>query len=204
MSRGHRKGYSLRIEKSYWLFEPENSYETDSNRKRQGNNMNGPPKKKMRTENVNGDGNKSSPTKATSPGKKEKNSSKKLEKNSKQNSSKNQIRTECPECRNEVDGTNYLTTDLFNDVESMGSEYNEENAFITELFNGRDNVSSTITDQSEDGSNIFPDILNIFGDNASDDDDDEDRVIITEIFDDTEIAIPDACTNCNSAKKTLK
>lgn len=190
MSRGgrHTHGYDVRVEKSYWLFDSEISYETDdSNRKRKRDKDDGPPKKKIKSGNV-GNGDSNPPMNDDMPPVNETTSS--------QTSPSNTM--ECSGCKHELDGNKYVANDLFDDIESVGSEYDGEQAFITELFGGIDDVASNITDASEDGLNFFPNILYNFEDIPSDDD--EDRVIITEIFDDTEIAIPEKCTNCSSDK----
>lgn len=190
MSRGGRHGYSVRVEKSYWLFDTESNYETDSNRKRKGNEKvkrkggkaaMEPAEKKRKTENAgSGDKNETAPHVSAN-----------------QSSivpfdQRSSIK--CCECNNEMDDRNYVENELFDDMESVGTEYDEGQAFFTELFNGIDNVSSEITNASDDGTNFFPDILNIFADVPSEDD--EDRVIITEIFDDTETTAPEKGGKC--------
>lgn len=185
MSRGGRHGYSVRVEKSYWLHESKSSFETDCCRKRKRKETDGPPTKKIRTEIVD-----YVPKETMSPV------------NTNESSivptfnSKPQIET-C-ECMNEGDCHKYVTHELFDDVESVGSKYDEDKAFITEFFNSIDNIPSDITDVSEEGNSYFPDIVNIFGDIPFEDD--EDRVIITEIFDDTETAVPEISKNCSPCK----
>lgn len=190
MSRGgrHTHDYGVRVEKSYWLFDSESSYETDDcNRKRKRNKDDGPPQKKIKSGNV-GNGDSNPPMNVNMP-----------PSNATKSSTSSPSNTmECCECKHEVDGNKYVANELFDDIESVGSEYDGEQAFITELFSGIDDVASDITNVSEDEISFFPNIFNNFDDIPSDDD--EDRVIITEIFDDTEIAIPDKCTNCSSDK----
>lgn len=187
MSRGGRHGYSVRVEKSYWLMACEDSHETDCDRKRKGSKVDGPPKKKMRTENV-GNGGINAHNEVKAPV-----TEKKLP-----NISPSQPRTKCYECGNETDCNSYVSNELFDDIESVGSEYDGQNAFITDLFNGLESVSSVITNESGSETAGFSDILNIFDDFPSDDD--EDRVIITEIFDDTEIAVPEKDVSCKPCR----
>lgn len=182
MSRGGRHGYSFRVEKSYWLHESQSSHETDCDLKRKGNAISGPPKKKIRTEVV-----ENVPNETILPVNENKSSIV---------ASDSQPQIKICECMNGVDCHQYITNEMFDDVESVGSKYDGENAFITELFNSIDNVPSDITNVSDVESSYFPDILNIFGDIPSEDD--EDRVIITEIFDDIETSVPDV--NCSTCK----
>lgn len=237
MSRGGRQGFSLRIEKSYWLFDTENkSYkmdcgckkqkkecrpmervsrketsnsansnryetdsqskrrerkvrplkrtnkielnnyqETDSDRKRKGSQINGPPNKKIRKDNAisnedNNDSDQSVPQLHVNKSKK----------------SPISVLGRQPQIVSSPNMNSSINSELFDDVESMGAEYDGELAFIGTLFNDIENVPSDITEVSSNENNFFIDILNIFDNVDQDDENDEDRVIITEIFDDDE------------------
>ncbi|KAG4076231.1 hypothetical protein HA402_014780 [Bradysia odoriphaga] len=235
MSRGGRHSSSLRIEKSYWLFDTEsisyemnserkrqkkksgqiqvespkrtgryadnnryetdskpkrqkrnvkpkrstgiylkNRYETDSDRKRKGSQINGPPNKKIRQDTVSsgvsGDMNESDQTVPLFNENKPKSSTVVLTRNGQSRSDS---------------GGNSMKNDLFDDVESIGSEYEREAAFVGMLFDDMEHVASDITEVSS-GNNVFPRILNIFYNDDQDDENEEDKVIITEIFDDDE------------------
>lgn len=192
MSRGGRHGHAVQVEKTYWLMASEDCFETDSDRKRKGSKAYGPPSKKVRTENEDSGGKNGN-----------------VDGSSVSNENRlaviapNQPQTsKCSECGNENNGNRYVSSELFDDIESVGSEYEGQNAFISELFNGIESVSSVDTNVSENENINLNDFLNIFGDDFPSDDDDEDRVIITEIFDDTEVAVPDTVAACDSCKDT--
>ncbi len=237
MSRGGRHNYSFRVEKSYWLYESgnknyesdcgnkgqenavqvevkkksnqmnsrssdrkrqgnnvekqpkkririnaENHYETDCDLKRKGSDIDGPPKKKIRTETVSCRGDTTLPNQTETVVNENKSSVV---------TSNNYPRIDSSESMNEnVDVHQYIRNELFDDIESVGSEYDRDAAFITTLFDDVDDISSDISNvSSENRSSFYPDVMNIFGDTQSEDDD-EDRVIITEIFDNVDIDVP--------------
>lgn len=160
----------------------ENIYETDSDRKRKGSKMNGPPKKRIKTDDLS---NVDNPQQSTSHINESKSSN---------GSNNEQQRTDLDQCNctNDVDGRKSMRTTvvtnkiLFDDTESIGSEYDRERSFISSLFQDIDSVRSDITNVSENMS--YPDLFSIFDDIVSEDD--EDRVIITEIFDDEDEECP--------------
>lgn len=235
MSRGGRHGTSIRIEKSYWLFDTENKsykmdvdnkrprkednpipeasrkrsqadnnrsetqrnppprqernvkrktkielknhHETDSDRKRKGSEVNGPPNKKIRKDNVSSG--EQMDSERTVPHQLNQNKPKK-------SSAGVSTRNGQPRIGSSPSMKNFIQNELFDDVESIGSEYDREASFIRTLFNDIDNVASDITEVSNE-NNFFANMLNIFeNDDQDDDENDEDRVIITEIFDDDE------------------
>lgn len=184
MSRGGKHGYSVRIEKSYWISDTDkNNYETDNDRKRQGSKVEGPPKKKMRIENIGDmietDHGRPSVTENRTPNATTPNSL---------------LRIQSGERNGDDDNLKYINNVTYDDTESVATEFGRESIFMDDLFNDIDNVSSD-TDASDDENTFYSDMLNIFGSFLSDDD--EDRVIITEIFDDdAETDSPDKNKNC--------
>lgn len=186
------KSVCVSVEKSYWLFESEDVYETDCGRKRPGNEIYGPSHKRIRTESDSSDEEYESSDSEYCI-----------------DSSNNPINniddddkgmevvpfnSQNCECGRELDNHDSITTELFDDIESIGSDYDNGRAIITELFNEIASTSTEYGSESESENEVlfFSDFLNYF----KDPDDDEDRVIITEIFDDVEATFP------NKSKKT--
>lgn len=250
MSRGGRHGCSLRIQKSYWLFDTENKnhemgssqkkpkkggkqiqgvsrkstssctdnknryetdsksdrqshnvkkpkrtdrielknyHETDSDRKRKGSEINGPPNKKLRKDNPLNAVRDNSDLNQTVPQSNE---------NEHEKSPifviMQQPRVESSDSINSYN--RYINSVMFDDLEGIGSEYDREATLIRTLFNDIENVPSDLTEESNE-SPFFTDILNIFDDVDQYDENDEDRVIITEIFDDDEKLESDKTAN---------
>lgn len=173
---GGKKRYSVRVDKSYWLFESEGSedvYETDCGKKRAGDEVYGPSNKKIKSDIIRSE-----------------NDDEKLTNNvDNTDNEKNGIistKERCCECgTTEADGNKFIINEMFDDIESISSDYDDDKVVITDLFNDIESAASVnyqdIND-SDDESSFLPDLLDFF-DNVSSDDD-EDRVIITEIFDD--------------------
>lgn len=187
----YRKGYSVSVDKSYWLFEAKDVYETDCGRKRSANDDSGPSQKKIKTEIVSSKNDDKEPIDCV------------VNADSAKKNMSNKNR--CYECGSEVNGNKFIINELFDDIESLGSDYDGDEAVITDLFTDMESVASDFNYQdnnSDDETSFLPDFFNFFNDDSSEDD--EDRVIITEIFDDIETITPGESANNQSCKNTVK
>lgn len=157
--------------------------ETDSDRKRKGTEMRGPPVKKVKNEKVKrSDVANTTSTESTSRGSE---SVKQKKAPIIRHSQTPKIESENPESHQ------HKRNGFFDDVESVGSEYERGRAFIASLFNDLETITTDGTDAS--ASTSYCSLNNFFDDFPSDYD--EDRVIITEIFDDEEMAVPEKPKN---------